>query len=300
MSVGDQSINRDPADHEIIACIGTVPHRALDFTFLQSMLKQISPHLVVLDSHPGIRFTGESTKWLTRNRRVWAWAVNAASLGEPQARERNVLVSTRITDTYADNMSPLFIFDVILPARMSEFLTSAECRPIIQGGFKIFTNSDFDVLQPVPLGWVNMDKMVVRGLKVTYKGENYVVCSVNNSVAAIQNKSNQFDVKCTEVAPLPTRYQVYSQEGVTFPLGLPYPPSGMGRTIFYDVTNNKIRALSELECWLVAGGGGKPVIWGIASRFHLNVFIECNDPCHTTFPSPLGDGYLRCVFYLHH
>ena len=52
----------------------------------------------------------------------------------------------------------------------------------------------------------------------------------------------------------PTRYQAFSQDGISPPLGLPYHPSGYGHTIISDVNNNRTRASSLLECWLITGG----------------------------------------------
>ena len=60
--------------------------------------------------------------------------------------------------------------------------------------------------------------------------------------------------------PIPTRYQVYSKEGLSFPIGKSHPPSGYGRAIIFDISNRRARAIATLECWLIMGGG---------SLFHL-------------------------------
>ena len=120
--------------------------------FLKDTLLGLNPHLVALDSHPGRRFTGSSVDWLNKGRWVWKWTVNAAAMGESQARERNVLVSTRLDDTTADHTAPLFISDVLLPSGISEFLTPSARQREIKGKFKISANSDSDVTLPVPWG----------------------------------------------------------------------------------------------------------------------------------------------------
>ena len=46
----------------------------------------------------------------------------------------------------------------------------------------------------------------------------------------------------------------YNAEGVSFPLGHLFAPSGFGHTLFFDPPYKKIRSLSTLGCWLLIGG----------------------------------------------
>lgn len=114
-------------------------------------------------------FSGPAMSWPNRNRRVWSWPINAAAIGVRRARERVVPVSTRLTYTRADHMSPLFIFGAILPVGLIEFVAPSECQPAIQGQFIISRNDDFDVYQPFPLGCLRIDNTASHGIKVGRK-----------------------------------------------------------------------------------------------------------------------------------
>ena len=86
------------------------------------------------------------------------------------------------------------------------------------------------------------------------RGEGAVVSVIKNKVIVESKSNNRWEIPKESITLLGARYQVYSQEGVTYPIGLPYHPSGMGRAIFYDLSYNETRILSDLECWEISGG----------------------------------------------
>ena len=236
-------------------CIGTVPHLPRDHKFFAAVLAELNPMLMVVDCHPSLKFGTNTLPWLGKGRRHWSWVVSTASFGEPQARDRRIHVSTRMQGTCADTMSPMFIIDVNLPSVLSEYLRSDESFYRLEGEFCVNRVGPGDIYQPAQLGWVTLpkNKLTVGG-KVTAGGMSGVIVELSNTNATIETKTSTIIVSPQECVSVPTKYQVFPQEGIIFPIGLPYPPSGMGHTIFYDVSNKQIRPLSVLECWLVVGG----------------------------------------------
>ena len=145
--------------------------------------------------------------------------------------------------------APMYIFDVKLPGVMSEYLRNSD--NFLQGDIKFHPASSQELCQPHLVGSLTMSlDSVTPGLKTT----TGTAMSIDTNTVQIWCKTGVRKVDVLSVCPSPTRYQVYSQEGLSFPIGKPYPPAGIGHTLFYDVTSRKVRALSDLECWLVAGG----------------------------------------------
>ena len=178
-----------------------------------------------------------------------------AMYGDPQMRERTVRVSVPETSARQETIAPMFIFGVVPPTILSEFLRESTDCPVIAGNLAILPRSNIDILQPTPLGWIHLPNICTYGSKArSIQGDGILVSIAQNRVILASKANNSWDIPKESIALLDTRYQVYSQEGIISPIGLPYPPSGMGHTIFYDVSTNKTRILSELECWLIMGG----------------------------------------------
>lgn len=55
-----------------------------------------------------------------------------------------------------------------------------------------------------------------------------------------------------------TSYQVYSQEGLFYPRGKPYPPAGLWRAIIFDISNRG-RVLRQPARWAITGGEWIPI-----------------------------------------
>ena len=55
--------------------------------------------------------------------------------------------------------------------------------------------------------------------------------------ALLSDRAGSFRIRIADGEIIPTRYRVYFREDLSFPLGIPYPPSGMGHTVFYDISN---------------------------------------------------------------
>ena len=130
-----------------------------------------------------------------------------------------IFVISRLKDVSSDNMAPMFIFDVRLPSVISEFLRKSEKR--ILGNFKIRPKNSVDIDTPTSLGWISM---IPGLLKVGVKTNLGVVEEVAGHTISVPGKQGAFKVSAEKLTCLPTKYQVYSQEGLTSPMGQPYSP----------------------------------------------------------------------------
>ena len=130
-----------------------------------------------------------------------------------------IFVISRLKDVSSDNMAPMFIFDVRLPSVISEFLRKSEKR--ILGNFTIYHKYSVHINTPTPLGWISMRPgLLTFGVK-TYLG---VVEEVAGGTISFPDIQGAFKVSAGKLTCLPTKYQVYSQEGLTSPMGQPYSP----------------------------------------------------------------------------
>ena len=130
---------------------------------IRGWIRLLMPHLVIPnpsllahDRRPGLKSTFCTAPWVPRDRMEWTWLANAATHGEPQARERDIPVCTRMRRTCDANMSRFYIYDVSLPAAISGFLRSAEHHPYFHGNFGIISRQTNDVNQSAPIGRVRM------------------------------------------------------------------------------------------------------------------------------------------------
>ena len=124
----------------------------------------------------------------------------------------------------------------------SEFLRSAENIPRIVGDIRVSRSGTDDIYQPTQLGWINLPKgRLTHGIKVSTVDGSGAVTAVSVTKATISIGASVSVVPMLGCKILPTKYQVYSQEGIIFPIGIPYLPSGMGHTLFYDVPNKCVR-----------------------------------------------------------
>ena len=140
---------------EVSACVFTTPHDSGDLEYLASALKLMTPKLLVRDEHPAQmrkRRSSDSPAWLSGNKISWSWAIHTALFGDPQMRERVIRVSVSGSETAAIPMAPLFIFGVITPAVLSEFLCHDDSRPSFEGQLSIAPRCATDILQPHPWG----------------------------------------------------------------------------------------------------------------------------------------------------
>ena len=233
------------------ACIGTVPRQSGDRAFTLKHLRKTNQTAVVLDCHPLLAAKTITIPWLTTGRRTWSWSIDSSSYGETQSRSRVIIVSSRLKNVSTDSISPLYIFEVKLPTVISEFMRHS-CE-IIQGALAVRPRHSVDVNQPTPLGWISLiPERLTHGVKT----DSGVVKKVDNDIVTVSAKQGEMQMDRETLLTIPTKYQVYSQEGLTFPMWKPYPPSGFGHTIIYDINNHLVRPLSLLECWLIIGRGG--------------------------------------------
>ena len=189
--------------------VGSIPHNAHDLAFLHEALCAVEPVLLVVDCHPSLRFNPQSFPWLTRNRRHWDWLVSAAALGEPQARDRKFHVSTNMPGACADFMSPLFIFDVTLPAVLSEYLRTTENIPHLVGDFRVSRTGNNDICQPTPLGWISLPKGVINyGTKVSTPSGSGVVIALSDNEVRVDIEAMETVVPRSKCTIVPTKYQV--------------------------------------------------------------------------------------------
>ena len=165
------------------ARIGTVPHLVEGKLVRLCFPQRINPVLTVFDCHPSIASIILSITWFPHSRRMWPWALGASAYGEPQSRSRVIIVSSRVNNALADNMSPLYIFDVKLPAVIIEYMRSHnEC---LEGSFAVCPKNSVDIYQPTPVGWISLlPGKPTRGSK-TDKG---VISNVSDGEAIVTTK----------------------------------------------------------------------------------------------------------------
>lgn len=193
------------------ARIGTSPHLVEDKLFWLHFPKRVNPAVAVFDCHPSIAPSIQSLPRIAHIRRMWSWTLGASAYGEPRSRSRVIIVSSRVTNALADNMSPLYIFDVKLPAPISEYMRSHD--GFLEGSFMVCPKDSVYINQPTPVGWISL----LPG-KPTFgsKTDKGVISKVSDGEAIVPTKGGKW-VNRDNLRVLPTKYQVYSNEGVTFP-----------------------------------------------------------------------------------
>ena len=116
----------DSTKCEHLVCIGTFPHGKDDTQYLSEIMTRINASLIVFDCHPNLCKHVCKQEWMYKHRRLWRWQLDASAYGEPQARFRTVIVSTRLVGPNADNMGPLYVLDVQLPSVISEYMHNSD------------------------------------------------------------------------------------------------------------------------------------------------------------------------------
>ena len=121
----------------------------------------------------------------------------------------------------------------------------------MEGKFAGWPRNSADPNRPVPLGWLTLPSdRVTYGTK-THHGN---AASETASSSGDFPKKGAVGSEMDNIHPQPTKYKIYSQEGLAFPLGKHYHPPGYGNTISGDLDNNKVSAFSRLECWFITWG----------------------------------------------
>ena len=249
-------------------------------------LGSLNPTVVVFDCHPTLPPKIVTTPRFTSKRRKWPRAIESSSYGETQSRSRAILASSRLNKTASGNMDPLYILDVKLPAVISEFVRKSD--EVIQGKFLVCPRNSVDINQPTPMGWISL---IPECATFGAKTDRGVIEKLEERTAYISTVTgtSRMDIKTLNI--LLTKYQVYSQEGLTFPMGKPYPPSGFGHAIIFDINNNRVRPLSLLECWLITGGE-ESLFYEIGKEYAQHVLLTAATPAFQLFLVQLALGLL--------
>lgn len=157
---------------------------------------------------------------------------------------------------------PIFILDVIEPERLIDHLQPVTPgKLVLYGELKI--NSAFfeDIMRPTPSGRLQLDH-TTQPPTPWFKGKTEFRPCFSHSLDR-RNRCNVLGenaLRCvgrSDIALVPTRYQVYYANGICFPLGGgEFAPSGCVHTLIFDPLPRVLRG-SLLECWLVHGGNYK-------------------------------------------
>ena len=208
-------------------------------------------------------------------------------MGGVQARPMAIIVSSRLAEVQNDNMAPMFIFDVTLPAVVGEFLRTGD--KFLEGQFAINPKMSVDITQPTQLGWITLKPDFPRFGPKTNLG---IVAETGDGCVIIATPTKEITATASELITLATKYQVYSQEGLTIPVGKPYSPTGYGHIIVYNVNNACVRPLTLLECWLVSGGDDE-LFTKATDEYQKITILGTTTPEVQLFTSELALGLLE-------
>ena len=169
-------------------------------------------------------------------------------MGEPQARTRVIIASSRPPSSNTDNMDPLYIVDVRLPAVVIEFLHAP--GDFLNGAISLRHKNSTSIHQPTPIGCLSMTPDTYGRTAKTSRG---VVQQGEDTSVEVWAKKRLTTVSKESLHHIPTRYQVFSHEG-SLPIRFTLSPFWIRARSNSDVNNNRARSLPLLECWLIAGG----------------------------------------------
>ena len=245
--------NKECNPHLVIC---NYPHNRLGQKYLSECLQACIPDIIVFDSHP--RLSGDEKVGLHLNMRNWSWLVDAAALGPPVNCIRRVTVAVSNSIYISPGMAPIYIYDVSLPISISDYLQGSEERDHILGELHVTHAEPPEGYEPTHLGWINVKRdKLSQGLKVrTAKSGDGVISGPGQQKDTwkAETKKGSQDMPAPHLLPLPTRYQVFSAKGVSFPFGTPYAPAALGHTLILDPNTARVRRLTHLECWCMLGG----------------------------------------------
>lgn len=147
------------------------------------------------------------------------------------------------------------IFDVELPAFISEFTRHTD--NFLDGPLTTCPPNSVELNQPTHTEWLTMlpePPPPTPGLK-TRTAE-----SISKDPDSVEewSKTGASKVAKESLQPIPSLYQVYSKEELSFPIGKPYPPSGFGHAIISDIS---IAECAHSPLWSAGGScGGVPLL----------------------------------------
>ena len=154
LNVGRRAIAESPPiaimEGKLPTLICTLPRNSTDVKFLNGMLITHSPVPVVLDQHPASPGVDRPLPWLTQKGTTWGWAVDAASRGEPQAREREIFASSSMSCDHTIYTVPFSTFDAKLPTAISDYTQQRESSEALHGPVHISAQGHDDVSGPPP------------------------------------------------------------------------------------------------------------------------------------------------------
>ena len=207
-----------------VALVFSQPPNTQDWNFALECQQKWSRSLMIFDSRPkyelALSMEKDSPHCFTS---TWTWEINCSWLVSAQSRKRKVYVSAQKTfpkwlGIPSEVPLPLNYFQ--LPPAISDFTLESSIGYFSEGNISLF-GPDFD----------NVHELIFLGkLSPTQNGE--IVEVDKNDVQS---------------------YRLYNSEGVSFPSGGLFPPSGFGHTLFFDPSYQKARALSKRECWILSG-----------------------------------------------
>ena len=146
-------------------------------------------------------------------------------------------------------IAPTHILDVVIHGNLiGPLQPPTQYVAVIKGELVINTGTNHDISQPTPMGRINLPldypapdvkvKTATCGILHSSVSTNRPNVYVGGAVRCLGNKSFQ----C-----FPTRYLVYSEAGIRFPIGESTFPAGRARAIIYDPIRSIVRSLSQPE-----------------------------------------------------
>ena len=216
-----------------------------------------------------------------------------ASLGAAQSRARRVWICQTGNLPVNQHISPLYVSEVCVPENIIDYLQPLEESDdsILEGGFRITRSFVSNILEPTPLGWIQLvgNKLCVGDKVCLSTAEGILASRIDQSRSEAWVNRQRKICSNSSFTVLPTRFQVYSANGVTFPFGERFCPSGRGRAIFYDPNIGKVGSLSLLECWWIQGGSPVDYFLNAAHDIELRMV---SSPVNATqfYPGGLSVG----------
>ena len=104
------------------------------------------------------------------------------------------------------------------------------------------------VLEPTGLGYIHLPRdRPSLGARWQKSGTEYVVKYTHDNKVTVHSPLRELVFNVADGKLLPTNYQVFSTQGVSFPVARESWPSGLGHTLIFDSNLGRARSLSMKE-----------------------------------------------------
>ena len=127
---------------------------------------------------------------------------------------------------------------------------------ILEGEFCVAHSFVSDLFNPSQLGRIQLPPNTLSlGTKVLADNTEAILREkVDDQRPIVLTGGKNRIVNNALIKPLSARYLVCDTNGVAFPFGEEFYPSGVGHTLIFDPHAGCVRSLSLRECWFAQGG----------------------------------------------